>query len=306
MSLITVRTPAESRDLTLLATVKESLSVTGTGSDAQLQRLITAASEMVDDFTDRVMGRELITEKLGVDLGELKSGGTTQLMLTRIPVLMISAIRFDTDPLDMTTVELADAEAGFLFRREGFAETAIERLGIEVARTRVLEPLWEVDYSAGYILPSFVAISKPFAATDVDTSADTIGIVAHGLLDGDTARFSSTGTLPAVLTAGRDHFVRDAVADTFKVADRRGGAALDFADGGSGTHTVTRQRTLPRSLEHDAVQLVVALFRQEGADQRIKSERLGDHQVTFADVGPSGGGIPSPIAARLERFRNLV
>lgn len=306
MSLITVRTAAETRDLTELATVKEALGITGVADDALLARLISAASGVIEDFTDRVFARELVTEKLGADKGELGGGaGSPRMMLTRIPILMVDAVRFDGDPVDLDTVEVEDPEAGFLFRREGFSETLIERQEIERVRTGRLEPLWEFDYSAGFVLPTFTGISKTFLSTDVDTTDDTVTATGSALLNGDTVRFSTDGTLPVVLAVNRDHFIREAAGAIFKVANVPGGAALDFADGGTGTHTVTRQVTLPDSLENDVIETVVSLFRRKGQDPRIESERLGDHQVKFGS-GKVDTGIPESVAARLQRWRNLV
>lgn len=309
MSLITVLTAAETRDLTELATVKEALGITGVADDALLARLISAASRIIEDFTDRVFARELVTEKLGADKGELGGGaGSPRMMLTRIPILMVDAVRFDGDPVDLETIEVENADAGFLFRREGFSETLIERQEIERVRTGRLEPLWEFDYTAGFVLPTFAGISKPFASVDIDTAADTIAIADHGLLSGDTVRFSTDGILPTVLATSRDHFPRDVTTGAFKVANVPGGAALDFTDGGTGTHNVTRQVTFPASLENDVIETVVSMFRRKGQDPRIEMERLSDHTVKFATFGSGrvDTGIPESVAARLQRWRNLV
>ena len=230
------------------------------------------------------------------------------MMLTRIPILMIDAVRFDGDPVDLETIEVEDAEAGFLFRREGFTDTLIERQEIERVRTGRLSPLWEVDYSAGFVLPTFCGVSKSFTSVEIDTAADTIAVADHGLLSGDTVRFSTDDILPSVLAASRDHFPRDVTTGAFKVANAPGGAALDFTDGGTGTHNVTRQVTLPSSLEQDVIETVVSMFQRKGQDPRIESERLGDHQVKFATFGSGrvDTGIPESVAARLQRWRNLV
>ncbi len=309
MSLITVRAAAETRDLTELSTVKEALGKNDTADDAILARLISAASSMIEDFTDRVFARELVTEKVGADKGELGGGaGSPRMMLTRIPILMVDAVRFDGDPVDLETIEVEDAEAGFLFRREGFSETLIERQLIERVRSGRLEPLWEFDYSAGYIPPTFAGISKTFLSTDVDITANTVTATNSTFLNGDTVRFSTDGTLPTVLVENRDHFIREAAGAVFKIANISGGAALDFTDGGTGTHNVTRRVTLPSSLEQDVIETVVSMFQRKGQDPRIESERLGDHQVKFATFGSGrvDTGIPETVAARLQRWRNLV
>jgi len=70
-----------------------------------------------------------------------------------------------------------------------------------------------------------------------DNTDETITAVDHGLLDGQTIRFSTTTTLPAELNANRWYWVRDKADDTFKVAATEGGAAIDFTDDGAGTHS---------------------------------------------------------------------
>ncbi len=70
---------------------------------------------------------------------------------------------------------------------------------------------------------------------------DTINATGHGMSDGQTVKLSTTGTLPAGLSAGAAYYVRDAAADTFKLALTAGGAAINLTDDGSGTHTFSPQ-----------------------------------------------------------------
>lgn len=307
MSLITVRRPAEARELVLLSRVKRALGIdlASVDQDALLNELIDSASRMVEDFTDRVFARELITEKIGNRETDLRDGFTTRLMLRRTPVLMIEQIRFDGTAIPIDTVMIEDPDAGFLFRPEGFTSTELVRQAIDRVSVGRTEPLWEIDYSAGFILPTFPTISKTFTSTEVNTDDDTITIVGHELEAGDTIRFTTDGTLPAPLKRNRDYFVRDTTTDTFKVAEQRGGAVLDLTSGGSGTHTATRQRTLPASLEQDVVEIVSALHAGKGRNPDVTSEKLGDWSASFADPRNSSG-VPHAVASRLERWRDLV
>ena len=68
------------------------------------------------------------------------------------------------------------------------------------------------------------------AVTDVITSP------GHGLINGDRVIISSTGTLPAGLTAG-GKYVIDATTDTFKLSEFFGGVAINITDTGSGVHS---------------------------------------------------------------------
>ncbi len=88
----------------------------------------------------------------------------------------------------------------------------------------------------------------------VDTIAETINHIAHGLLNDDKVVFYN-GTAPGGLTEGTVYFVVNKTADNFQVALTLGGAAINLtaqaADsvvcakiieepfGAQGTHTVT-------------------------------------------------------------------
>ena len=81
---------------------------------------------------------------------------------------------------------------------------------------------------------SYTPATKTFTvanATDVCTAN------AHGLLDGQKGRVTTSGVLPAPLAVGTDYFFRDVTANTFKLAATLGGAAIDLTSDGTGTHT---------------------------------------------------------------------
>lgn len=58
-------------------------------------------------------------------------------------------------------------------------------------------------------------------------SSDTFYSAGHGYIDGDTVVFYQ-GTPPGGITAGAVYYVRDAAADTFKVAATIAGTAIDL------------------------------------------------------------------------------
>ena len=311
MTVVAVRQSAEAEGLVLLGEVIAALDISDAAEIEQLKRLIPAASSTIARITDRCLGRELVTEKFGlqdIDVGRLSSAGqvTHRMMLQRRPVLMIEEIRFDGDAISLDNVVLEDPEAGFIFSANGFSGTVIKYQQIEQVRTRFADPLWEVDYSAGYILPSFPEVEATFTTAEINTTTDVLSITNHDLVNGDTIRFKSDGTLPAILASKRDYFARDVVTNvSFKVATQKGGAAIDFADGGTGTHTVIRQTTLPADLQNATIELVNSMFQGRRRDRNVKSERLGDYSVTYDD-GAMSGGIPASIMQALERYREVV
>lgn len=88
----------------------------------------------------------------------------------------------------------------------------------------------------------------------VDVATDTVRCLAHGYVDTNKIVFYGD-TVPAGLTEGTIYYVRDATANSFKVAASAGGSAIDLtsaggsacavsaiteeAYGGGGTHTIT-------------------------------------------------------------------
>lgn len=298
---------AESRLLVDPSTVIDALEITDKEEIKEIERLVDAMSQQIEDDTNRVFAREQITEKFGldyVDIGNFGNHGRVgyRIMLNRTPVLMVQAIRFDGDVQDVGDTVLEDSEAGFLLGVGGLSSTMIEVQQLERVRTGYMDTLWEVDYSAGFVLPSFPTISEDFASGDIDLPTNVFTITDHDLSDGDTVRFSTDGTLPGGLSLRIDYIVRDSSDDTLSVAAGFNGAVVDVTSGGSGTHTVKRKVTMPTSLQNDLIRMVTSQFRSRKRDTSIKSEKLGDHSVTYLDALE----IPASVKANLARWRNIV
>jgi hypothetical protein len=66
----------------------------------------------------------------------------------------------------------------------------------------------------------------------VDPGTDTFRAPAHGLTDTTTVVLFN-GTVPGGLVEGNVYFVRDATADTFRLAAASGGVALDITSAGT-------------------------------------------------------------------------
>lgn len=79
------------------------------------------------------------------------------------------------------------------------------------------------------------------ASTDVCTAS---GSISSSNFLGTAVTFSSTGTLPAGLTAGTTYYLIYLTATTFKVAttlaNANAGIAINITDAGTGTHTMTQ------------------------------------------------------------------
>lgn len=62
---------------------------------------------------------------------------------------------------------------------------------------------------------------------------------AHGLADGSSVKFETTGALPTGLVAGTTYYVVDADANSFSVSATPGGAPIDTTAAGTGVQTAT-------------------------------------------------------------------
>jgi hypothetical protein len=132
------------------------------------------------------------------------------------------------------------------------------------------------------------------ATTDIITAAN------HGLISGSRVRFSSSGTLPAGLTAGTDYYLRDVTADTFKVSTTVGGAAVDITDTGSGTHTLTPAglQNYYRLIEgegwkfYDSSGYGRTLARVQGTPNFVNPKVVG---ATYATTGTTGNASANTV-----------
>lgn len=101
------------------------------------------------------------------------------------------------------------------------------------------DPLASGAYSAAttYALGTIVQVDSPtFTFT---ASGAILTATAHGWANGDILAVSSSGTLPAGLTAGVLYYIVQSSTDTFKLSTTKGGAPITTTSAGAGTHTAT-------------------------------------------------------------------
>jgi hypothetical protein len=98
--MLTVTTPAESYDLTLLATVKSELGITDRSEDEKLARWITQASGEVSKRLNRVFAEETVSETFRLTCRQ------DGLLLSRFPVSAIASIVENDSTLETTDYEL--------------------------------------------------------------------------------------------------------------------------------------------------------------------------------------------------------
>lgn len=129
--MLTVLSPAASRDLTTLAVVRTEVDA----GDADLIRYITQASAVIAAACDRVFGAETVTETLR---GRCPAD---DLVLTRFPVTAIASVTENGTALDPTDYE-CDLSAGTLIRLRSGRPCPWPSGSVVV------------EYTAGYDLPT--------------------------------------------------------------------------------------------------------------------------------------------------------
>jgi hypothetical protein len=111
--------------------------------------------------------------------------------------------------------------------------TDIVRVDMRGLRSVSIQSVIDVNTPSAVLSPS----------TDVNTTSDAILEVAHGLTTGVKGQFTTTGGLPAGISASTDYFVIRVDADNYKVATSLAlalaGTAVDITTQGTGNHTFT-------------------------------------------------------------------
>lgn len=161
--------------------------------------------------------------------------------------------------------------------------------------------LWVGDHSTTYTLPAVVVT--------LDGTLNTVNAVGHGFIDTDPVylTYSVGGGLPTELKRSRTYWVRDATANTFKLAATNGGAAIDFTGNGSGTITCTR--TVDIEIDHTgnlgganvALKGGVDLYAQDIAlingATRVAREATAQTDFQGIPFTFARGGTTGPLAA---------
>jgi hypothetical protein len=186
-SILAVVTPADTYDLTVLATVKARLGITVTTYDAMLAAMIAEESDTAAGWCGRVFARE--------DLQEVfRRVERDTLTLARWPVTTISSIVADDVTLTEDDWEM-DAAAGQVYR-----------LGSSGDRRRWCARKITVLYTAGYALlaelPSKIekAVIMMVASAFVERGRD--GSVKSETVDGVGATEYWVGDIPGEMVRG--------------------------------------------------------------------------------------------------------
>lgn len=135
----------------------------------------------------------------------------------------------------------------------------------------------DVKQAKGVCVLSQVTVDTPGAGAFTAAASDICTKATHAMRTGLKVQVSTTGTLPAGLSAATDYFVIYLTANTFSLATTlalaQAGTAIDITDAGTGTHTIT-----PTSLAGATVKMQGSIDGTVYADMPITG--TGDVTVT--------------------------
>lgn len=176
---VQVVSQAPSSLLTRLETVKAELGITTTTDDDVLIDMIARASSAISRECRRVFGLETVTETLD-------GSGTRLLPLSRIPIFEVTEVTEDGTVLDASEYSVEDADAGALYRLNGWGRSSGLRMwGTEAFSSGYILPgyrdlRYSVTYRAGYVLPNE---DNPFVMAGADDPQPLPGAVEQACLE---------------------------------------------------------------------------------------------------------------------------
>lgn len=148
---ITVSSAAASKKLITLDTFKALMGITVDTYDDVLNTLIDYASAGIVGFCGREFALETVVETL-------PGNGDFKLLLSRTPVVAISAITYNGETVSASDYSLHDAEAGIVLNKYRWNDTALAARGLYgLVDQNSRENLYSITYQAGYTLASFEA-----------------------------------------------------------------------------------------------------------------------------------------------------
>lgn len=137
-------------------------------------------------------------------------------------------------------------------------------------------------------------IDEDFSPSDVTASTDRIGVTQDYVGDPagsrDIVRFTTTDVLPDPLIVDTDYHVIKVDSSVIQVSETYDGAAIDLTDGGSGTHTITRQMTGEYNLRYSAYRTNTLIYQLPMAiDASGKAQPQALNSIYDTGEGGSAG-----------------
>lgn len=201
--------------------LKDELSISGSGEDDKLSRIINSASQQIEKYIGRILYYE-------ADIVEKSAGfGTSFLLTKRTPLHSISSITYDGDTVDSDNYEIhGDGGSGQIYRKSGWNWTAQSIASPSYDPLPGTEQkLYQITYTAGWITAKQEtdAVGTRTLPYDIEDAAlllsisryrnlgSSMGIQSESLLGGKVRYFDSANRgMPQVVKAMLDPY-RDIV-----------------------------------------------------------------------------------------------
>ena len=264
------------------------------GRAATLVVAPSTASQLIKNGADAVCSGADDQYTIQTEYDALTSGGTL--------VLLAGTYEFSA-PLyidkEYTTLE---CERGVWIQFDGVTDS-VPIIAMGFSNTAILNPRIRGNTWKGYrsgnkdggigiaVGGEAVERTNTFASTAVNTTAETITIIAHGLEDGDTVGVTNNGgSIPGGLTEGKFYFVVNKTSDTFQVSLTSGGGPINLTAQGSGTNDLVTGNTPHSAMVIDPriTNCVIAIdFGISGGSSAGDNFLLGGH------IAGCGTGIRS-------------
>jgi len=172
-----------------------------------------------------------------------------------------------------------------------------------------LHPLASAQWRYQLIEPASVVGTFAAAAVSIFPT-NNIQIVAHGLTNGDTVTFTSTGAYPSGLLPNQRYYIVGEAANTFQLALTLGGTPVNILTQGTGVNTLSVDQPYGPGewspyVDMDAISPTAFRFKGPGASSlyavqlRLRGETGIPNSFSLYQVFPETGATNAALAARL-------
>lgn len=210
---------------------KDQMRVTIADEDTLIDRLIAAARGHVETICNRA----LVLQSRRLLLDEFPDC----IEIFRAPMRAVQSIQYLDDAGALQTL----AASQYRVDKHSIPARITPAVDVSWPSTYEVPNAVLVNYTAGHLVP-FIAD----AGTDVLTAA------GHGFADADISQVATMGgVLPTGLVAATNYHIRDAAANTLKLAAAAGGSAIDITGAGTAPNVLG---ALAADLQHAILMLI--------------------------------------------------
>lgn len=274
-SVVTVTTVAQSKDLVLLATVKDELGIAQatTTHDAKLNRLIATAGALFEgpNGLNRPPWRQTYQELAPGTGGE-------RMLMSRWPIESIGSITLDDTTVTASTYSIAGTRRDRVYREDEWSYTAFPTTARKIGTAEGPELDYTSAYTAGWLMPG--AAATPAVGKVADWNASTAYI---------TEQWAKSTTPSAYLFECTTAGTSGASEPTWPTAEA--GTVVD----NTATWTARLAAELPFDLQEAALITVMDWFRGGLlTPSGIKSEAADGVRLEYWDPNNSSTSMGAP------------